>query len=74
MVLPHTRNGRHMTGFVCHHRTKMFVCAIQIQSHLFHTVHYGSTMPSSLPQTQRLLFNEDIRKKFKKGVDKQLIK
>ncbi len=54
MVLPHTQDGRHMTGFVCHTRTSLFVCAIQIQSHLFHTVHYGSTMPSSLPQADFL--------------------
>ncbi len=55
MVFPHTQDGRDVTGFVCHNRTILFVCAIQIQSHLFHTVHYGSTMSSSLPRAELLL-------------------
>ena len=61
-VLPHTQDGRHMTGFACHCRTIVFVCAIQIQSHLVHTVHYGSTLPSSLPQSELFLKEKGIGK------------
>ncbi len=49
-----------MTGFVRHHRTYMFVCAVQIQSYLFHTVHYGNPLSSSLPLSELLQKNTGI--------------